>query len=231
MKKYTAKVQKIIDEYQNKVGPYNVLEAGAGSMSKVKFNSNAFVSGIDISQKQLDRNTIIDEKILGDIQLYQFESYTFDIIICWHVLEHLRCPKQAIQNFFKAAKKNGIIILASPNPFSIKGLVTKFSPHWFHVFIYKYIYGRKDAGKDDSAPFKTYMKFSISPEAISNFAIENNLKVELIVTTDALDGWVGELFKKKSTISFCFLNFLRRTLKMISFGKITDSEYCIVLRK
>lgn len=231
MEKYTTKIQKIVDEYQNKVGSYNLLEAGCGSISQLKFNSNAFVSGIDISQKQLDRNAIIDEKILGDIQSYQLESNTFDIIICWHVLEHLRFPKQAIQNFFKAAKKNAIIILASPNPFSIKGLVTKFSPHWFHVFVYRYIYGRKDAGKDDNAPFKTFLKFSLSLEAISNFAIENNLKVELIVTLDALNGWVGELFKKKSKIAFYFLKFLRATVKVISFGKITDSDYVIVLRK
>lgn len=237
MKKFTLSsleasilnLQNFIDK--QKYADLKVLEAGCGSITKLKFSKNHLITGIDISQKQLDRNEYIHQKILGDIQVYKFPPSSFDIIVCWHVLEHLKHPQKAIENFIHCIKKNGKIIIASPNPLSLKGLITKFTPHWFHVFVYRYIYGRKDAGKDDQAPFKTYMRFSITPDKISKLAAAKGLKTEIIGTNDAFDFWVGDYFKQKSALLYRVLNFLRKFLKVISFGKIGDSEFIIVLEK
>ncbi len=209
----------------------DILEAGCGSISKFKFSNNHIITGIDISQKQLDRNIYIQKRVLGDIQEYNFPASSFDIIICWHVLEHLRYPSKAITNFIQSLKEDGRIVLASPNPFSLKGIVTKFTPHWFHVFIYRYIYGHKDAGKDDNAPFKTYLRFSIAPYNISNFAKSQGLQTEYLGSDSAINHWVGKSFKEKSKILFFFILFLQEFLKYISFGKISDSEFIIVIKK
>ena len=79
-------VQSIINKFSSGKLQLKVLEAGCGSISKVEFQENTYIVCIDISQKQLERNTIIDEKILGDVQYYNFHPKAFDIIISWYVL-------------------------------------------------------------------------------------------------------------------------------------------------
>ena len=63
------KLQSAVDNCLNN-GKNNikVLEAGCGAKSHIKFKQNAYIVGIEISEKQLQRNTTVDEKILGDIQ-------------------------------------------------------------------------------------------------------------------------------------------------------------------
>ncbi len=45
-----------------------LLEAGCGSASNINFGDNVRMVGIDISKKQLERNSTLHEKIIGDIQ-------------------------------------------------------------------------------------------------------------------------------------------------------------------
>jgi SAM-dependent methyltransferase len=225
------KLQKIVNYHFSKTKAPKILEAGCGSFSYIDIPSDAFTVGIDISQRQLDRNPILDEKILGDIQYFKLNKETYDAIICWHVLEHLAKPKLAINNFFNAIKENGIIIISSPNPASLKGLVTKFTPLWFHVFFYRYFYGRSDAGKEDTPPFKTYMRFFISPRTLVKFAQKNGFNCCAAFTADALDDWVGEFIQSKNKLFIIILNFLRKFLKLISFNLISDSEYILVFIK
>jgi ubiquinone/menaquinone biosynthesis C-methylase UbiE len=224
-------LQKILDTVVNTDVKFRILEAGCGSVSALKFSDRHFITGIDISQKQLDRNINIHEKVLGDIQRYKFPPSSFDMIICRHVLEHLPNPKSALKHFFYSIKKQGRIIIASPNPISLKGLVTKFTPHFFHVYVYRYIYNVTDAGKEDKAPFKTHMRFAISPYKISKIAEKFGIETEIIVTEDAFKDWVGQKLKNKSRFLYRFVNVLIGFLKLISGGKIGDSEYIIVLRK
>src|SRR5215469_10920312 len=76
-----------------------LLEAGCGSASHIHFGSDIWITGIDISQKQLDRHLSLNEKILGDIQRYDLAPRSFDAIICWDVLEHLQQPNLALRKF------------------------------------------------------------------------------------------------------------------------------------
>ncbi len=226
-------LQKILDNAPAKTGQFKVLEAGCGSITKLKFSDRHHITGIDISQKQLDRNKSVHEKVLGDIQVYQFPESSFDMIVCWHVLEHLPDPQRALNLFFSCVKKQGTIVITSPNPLSLKGVVTKFTPHLFHVFIYRYIYGRKDAGTEDKAPFEAHMRLAITPENISKTAAPFGLETQFIAKEDAFNAhsWVGQAFKKKSKVLYALVSALRNFLWLISFGKIGDSEYIIVLKK
>jgi len=47
-----------------------LLEAGGGSASHIRFNAELHAVGIDISSEELEKNTSVHEKILGDIQEY-----------------------------------------------------------------------------------------------------------------------------------------------------------------
>jgi SAM-dependent methyltransferase len=94
------------------------------------------------------------------------------------VLEHLPHPDQAMDNFVRAVKPDGLIILAFPNRNSMKGLLTRLTPFWFHVWAYRHILGIKTAGQDDKGPFETFLKPAIAPASIKHFANENDLVIE-----------------------------------------------------
>ena len=204
-----------------------VLEAGCGSASAVDFGKNARLVGIDISEQQLDRNTILQEKIVGDIQRYDFTPGSFDMIVCWDVLEHLPQPELAVRQFARAAKVGGIVIIKVPNVLSVKGLVTKFLPHFCHVLAYRFFYGDKNAGKNDTAPFKTYLRFCISANAIKKQGAALGMETAYYSTRDVTAlNWL-----RRKKLVFLIYATLKIILKVISLGAIGDSEFILVLKK
>ncbi|HTV40886.1 MAG TPA: class I SAM-dependent methyltransferase [Candidatus Sulfotelmatobacter sp.] len=221
-----AGLQTFVDD-ELKDGTVRLLEAGCGSASNIRFGENVRITGIDISKKQLERNSVLDERILGDIQSYPFKPESFDAIVCWDVLEHLPQPKRALRQFARAVKPGGIVILKLPNVLSVKGLITKFFPHYFHVLAYRYFYGNKDAGKEDTAPFKTFLRFSIAADAIKRFCAGDGLQAVFYGTLDVSNvRWLQN--KKVALYSYLTLKALSRYL---SFGAIGDSDFVLILRK
>jgi len=207
-----------------------ILEAGCGSASYLCWAPGSHITGMDISQKQLDRNETVSEKIRGDIQTYQLPPSSYDVIICWDVLEHLPHPELAIKNFVRAIRPDGLIILAFPNVVSVKGLIAKFTPHWFHVWVYRHFLGIKDAGKDDTAPFKTFLRFSISPRAIRNTA--RRLGMDLVHVRHYQTGMQKELRSKHRIVRWA-VSSLGLLLRAVSLGRIdgTLSDCIYVLRR
>ena len=58
--------------------------------------------------------------------------------------------------FCEALKQGGLILIGAPNPKSLSGVVTKYSPHWFHVWFYRHVRGEKQAGQPGQPPFPTF---------------------------------------------------------------------------
>jgi SAM-dependent methyltransferase len=208
-------------------GKIKLLEAGCGFQSLVHFDRERITTGIDISEKQLERNTTIDERIVGDIQTYPLKANEYDIIVCWDVLEHLPRPDLALNNFRNAIKENGIIIIGIPNVLSIKGLVTKYTPLSFHVFFYKHVYKNNfSTGEEDKGPFKTYLKYSISLPSLRKFARNNNLKEVYLDTSD-----VGDYLKMTNKFFFHVYGILKKSFNVLSLGKLGNSDLTVVMAK
>ena len=204
-----------------------VLEAGCGSTSHLVFPEEVYMVGIDISQTQLERNASLDEKILGDIQYFNFQPLSYDIIVCWDVLEHLPNPKMALQRFVGAVKDEGLIVLKLPNVISLKGIVTKYLPYPVRVIFYRYLLGNKEAGKEDTAPFRTYLRFSIAPSNIIKYMMENGLSVAYFNTYDVL----SSAWFQRNKVVWTLYRLLSGLLKFITFGKFGDSEFIVVFQK
>lgn len=216
------KLQEFVDSLlMDRSTGIKILEAGCGSRMNIHFDGKAHITGIDISEKQLLRNTEIDERIVGDIQNFDFKPSSFDIIICWNVLEHVQNPTAALSRFVKGLKQDGIIILGLPNVLSIKGLLTKYTPHIFHVGVYKHIFGINDAGEDDNAPFKTILSYTIAPPSIKKFALHNGLKTIYYASYDT------EYYVRKLGAFF----IIKEIFKFLSLGGLGDSDFVIVLQK
>lgn len=170
-------VQALIDKTFAKDKRVTVLEAGCGSLTRVHFGPESHVVGIDISQEQLDRHPTLDARILGDIQEYPLEPKSYDAIVCWYVFEHLPRPDKALINFARAVKPGGLVIIAVPNILAASTMLAKITPHWFHVWVYKHVFGSKTAGQPGRAPFPTTLPFSIHPKKLADLAGEHGLEV------------------------------------------------------
>lgn len=222
-----AKLQAVVDALLEGRGAIRVLEAGCGSSSYLRWGPNAHLVGIDISARQLERNDVISEKILGDIQSYDLPAASFDCIVCWDVLEHLPEPERALAGFARAVKGDGIIILAFPNPLSVKGLVTKCTPHWFHVWAYRHLFGFPDAGTDDSAPFRTYLRFSLAPGAIRRFAAQHGLSVAYLRLYEALR---QRRLRERYRLTGVAWRLFKGLVRVVSLGWASaDLSDCIVV--
>jgi 2-polyprenyl-3-methyl-5-hydroxy-6-metoxy-1,4-benzoquinol methylase len=171
----TAQLQAVLDDRLRGRAGLRVLEAGCGSTSHVRLPPDATLVGIDISQKQLDRNARLAERIRGDVQAHDLGVASFDVIICWDVLEHLPYPERALERFVRALRPDGLLVLALPHALSFKGMVTKLTPHAFHVWFYRRILGQPLAGTEDRAPFPTFMRAAIAPHRLVRFAEAHGL--------------------------------------------------------
>ena len=223
-------LQSVLDRLVGGRGRLIVLEAGCGSSTHVTLPTDVNIVGIDISPEQLEKNKYSKEKILGDVQTYDFDKESFDLIICWDVLEHLPNPRNALKSFVRAAKPNGVILLALPNVYSLKGLITKFTPHWFHVWVYQHIYGNENAGKSGFTPFETFLRPSISAGALRRFAHENGLIEEF---TCLYESSMVTGLKNRSKFLYAGYRATLWLLRVISLGTYdgAKSDIFIVLQK
>lgn len=227
MRKELAELRDFINKIVECKASIKVLEAGCGSKSHLHFKNEAFMVGIDISERQLRRNVSLNEKILGDIQSYNLQPSSFDVIVCWDVLEHLPKPEQALHRFASAVKEEGLVILKLPNVISLKGLLTKYLPYPLHVIAYRFLHGMNNPSENDSGPFKTYLKFSIAPAGIKKFAANHGLHIVYFRTCDVL---TADWFRRHR-IAHTIYKMLKAFLEFVSLGNLSDSEFIIVMQK
>lgn len=78
-----------------------------------------------------------------DFQAIDFDKETFDMIILWHVLEHMDDPVLIMQRLYKWLTSKGVMIVAVPNLSSMEARAFKQS--WFHLDIpwHKYHFNEK----------------------------------------------------------------------------------------
>jgi SAM-dependent methyltransferase len=209
-----------------------IYEAGGGSRSYLPLDSLNVVGTtvVDIDPAQLENNSYADVKILGDIQEHQFPSNSFDLIVCYNVIEHLDAPDKAIRLFLKALSPGGLVFLGAPNPSSFSGIVTKYTPHWFHVAFYRWVVGRKDAGKPGKGPFRTIYHRIVSPDALVSFC--EDLGFEVIYKDEYQAPHIRNLMTKRPVFGLA-LNTAFAVLNASSFGRkdFRNGDYHVVLKK
>lgn len=220
-------IQYAIDTMLEEGGELKVLEAGCGSASHVRFSRNASVTGIDIRKEALASNNILDERIFGDIQTYHLPESEFHLVSCWDVLEHLPAPRLAIANLASSLKPGGLLVLAMPNVLSFEGLLTKLTPHWCHMFIYRYVLDFKD----ELTPFRTYLRCSIAPKRLERFVAGHGL--ELVYSKCYARERRMAYLRRTHTAIYWVYRVLARAFQVLSLGMIhpDHSSYIVLLKK
>jgi SAM-dependent methyltransferase len=156
-----------------------IYEAGGGSTSPLPLDvlRRAYVTAVDIDPEQIRNNLYAHETILGDVQTYRFAPGTFDLVICYNVIEHLPDVEAALLRFCESLKPGGLVLIGAPNPRSLSGVVTKYTPHWFHVWFYRYVIGDKEAGQPGHAPYPTFFHPLVTPSKLEAFAKARGFRV------------------------------------------------------
>jgi SAM-dependent methyltransferase len=160
-------------------GELGIYEAGGGSTSFLPSDvlRRAHVTVVDIDEEQLRNNGYAQKTILGDIQTYRFAPGSFDLVICYNVIEHLPDVEAALTGFFASLKRGGLALIAAPNPKSLTGFVTKYTPHWFHIWFYRHVLGKKLAGLSGEPPFPTFFHPLVTPAKLVAFAKAHGMQV------------------------------------------------------
>ena len=224
-------VQAYVDQLCAACESPRVLEAGSGSRSHLELPPTATLVGMDIDQAELNRHPSLDDSILGDIQTYPLDPESFDLIVCWDVREHVSDPMAAMENFARAIRPRGILVIASPVVHSLKGIVTKFTPLWFHAWVFQYlVHGGKHNQDWQSGPFRTFLRSSMSPQSLKRFAQARELQVEHLHIYQA--PIQQRLRARHFAIDLAF-RIGAPLLKLASFGRINPdvTDFVMVLKK
>jgi SAM-dependent methyltransferase len=220
----------LADEFRSKY--IRIYEAGGGSLSILPLSSlkAPTISVVDIDETQLRNNSYADSKILGDIQTYVFPPASFDLIVCYNVIEHLPSVDLAIRQFHHALAPGGLVFIGAPNPGSLFGFVTKYSPHWFHVWFYRAILGHKEAGKPGQLPFRTFYHPIVSPKALVKFCEQVGL--EPIYFNLYLGSNFTTLREKRPLVG-SLVAAVVSVMNALTFGrlKLAHGDYHVVLQK
>jgi len=93
---------------------------------------------------------------LGNLDDLDLEKNSFNIIILWHVLEHLDHPDEILKQIYDLLASDGIVVVAVPNFSSIEARI--FKGAWFHLDI-------------------PWHKYHFTEESINYFIKNNNFQV------------------------------------------------------
>ena len=97
----------------------HLLDYGSGTGEFLDFMKNKSwqVKGIEIAEgprSQSIKNYNLE--VLAPTELENFKPNTFDVITLWHVLEHVGNLNETLEELVLKLKRNGILVLALPNP-------------------------------------------------------------------------------------------------------------------
>jgi SAM-dependent methyltransferase len=209
-----------------------IYEAGGGSTSFLPTSllRRAHVTVVDIDAEQIRGNDYAQDKILGDIQTYRFEPGSFDLVICYNVIEHLPDLEAALLGFCESLKQGGLILIGAPNPKSLSGVVTKYTPHWFHIWFYRFLLGDKDAGQPGHAPFPTFFHPLVTPSKLEAFAHAQGLQV--IYKKEYESPRFPEMRMRKPALAV-LLDTVAAVMNFLLFGKadVRHGDYHVILQK
>jgi SAM-dependent methyltransferase len=174
-----------------------VLEAGCGSTTHFRLPAGAELVGLDLSETQLRRHASLDRRILGDVQSHDFGGETFDLVICWNVLEHVPDPAAGLRTLAGALAPGALLVVGVPNLWSVKGVVTKLTPFGVHRTFYRLL-GDRSVGTEAFGQFPTVLHRDVAPRRLRALGEAAGLTVRLYLE---YEGPVQETLRARSRLA------------------------------
>lgn len=122
----------LIKEYLRNTEAINLLDVGCGRGNITKFINQqipiANIDAIDISEKAIRLAESEVSKIHfinADAMSYDANGLSYNIILLNNIYEHVENPVAVLLNLKKMLTEDGIIIISTPNRYSIKNIIRK----------------------------------------------------------------------------------------------------------
>jgi SAM-dependent methyltransferase len=141
------RVKRYLSLINKSVRRPRILDIGCaeGRLLKSFFEYGCECYGIEHKSYPRERFVYSDRitYLTGDMDSIELEPKSFNIIILWHVLEHMDNPDSVIKRIYELLSPESIIIIAVPNFSSLEADISK--DYWFHLDIpwHKYHFTRK----------------------------------------------------------------------------------------
>ena len=225
-----SRAQALVSEALGRLPRAVVLEAGCGARSHLAYPAGTQVIGIDILRSQLQRNAQTSRLAQGDVTAMPVASASTDLVVCWDVLEHVPAPAHALEEIARVLRPGGLAVLALPNILSLKGLVTRFTPWWFHVWVYRRVLGDQSVGTDASDQFPTAFGFELRPSGLGRLARRCGLQV---LDLALYEGPVPTHLRRRHRAADLALTAAGFTTRLASAGRYdaTLSDMIVVLTR
>lgn len=112
---------------------------GSGFFAKAMAENGWIASAIDVSDssKQYFAKSKNPKFFSGTLKEAGFSKKTFDLIVAWHVFEHLKQPEKELKELGKILKDDGILMISVPNIDSVS--FNLFKANWFHFDIPRHL--------------------------------------------------------------------------------------------
>jgi len=141
----------------------------------------------------------------------EFVEGSFDLVVQWHVLEHLENPNHILKKIHRVLKSEGYLVLEVPNFSSLQAGI--FSHWWFHLDIPRHLY-------------------HFSMDGLIRMLKRNGFTVCRVSTFSLEQGPFGAL---QSLLNFWIhptnglYAILKREIQISAFRKLTHLGLCVAL--
>ena len=117
-----------------------------------------------------------------------------------------------------------------PHAGSVKGWITRLTPHGFHVWYYRHVIRLEGAGAPGRGPFPTYMRSVISPRRLARLAGQLGLQT---VFSFQYEGWTQLRLREKLRLDGRAWPVLTRLVSSVTGGRLTlaHSDMAMVFTK
>lgn len=142
-------------EYLKNYAPKAViLDAGCGRGGQIGEFKNVAkeIIGLDIDERELNQNSVVDKKIKADLTAVPLPKASVDIVSAEFVLEHLRSPAQSFSEIYRVLKPDGVFIFLTPNVLNPVMFFSKITPVFLHRFF------KRELLKKEEIIHKTYYR-------------------------------------------------------------------------
>lgn len=207
-----------------------VLEAGCGrewyfKMQGIDYVLTGIDTDIDALTARQNLKKDLSHCIVGDLRTVQLPPEKYDVIYNAFVLEHVDGAEKVLQNFVAWLKPGGIMIIRVPDSDGVQGFVARFTPHFFHVFYYRWAWKMKNAGKPGYAPYPTFYDHVISRQGLRDFCASHKLEV--------LEEFGVGSYRRGYGIISKITPLVARAIAILSLGRIHDKfvDRTLIARK
>jgi ubiquinone/menaquinone biosynthesis C-methylase UbiE len=144
-------IKKVLDQRLHPGA--KVLDAGSGKGTWFLRDYRQTIGLLVDVDIEVPKERTADTFIIGDLERLPIKDSSFDIIVCYFVIEHLRHPRMVFEEFWRVLSNAGILVFKTPCIIAPMFLLSRHIPHLWHKTIKRAI-----EGTEESDVFPTYYR-------------------------------------------------------------------------